>query len=45
MWNKAINTIGRWLDQLDSEHWFIVLIVVLVIGTMCLRGFGSRKHY
>jgi hypothetical protein len=34
-----------WLDTLSEREWFILLLGVLIVGAMCLRGFGSRKNY
>ena len=32
--------------QINSEHeWALFLLVVLVVGVICLRGFGTFKHY
>lgn len=45
MWNTFINTATRWVDQLNSTQWFVVLIGVLVLGALCLKGFGMRARY
>ena len=37
--------ITNWVFRLDRQGWFLVLCGVLVIGALCLRGNGSRKHY
>jgi hypothetical protein len=34
-----------WLDTLNETEWFILLLCVLILGALCLRGFGSRKNY
>jgi len=35
----------RWIDQMTTTHWFLVLVIVVVIGCVCMRGFGSRSNY
>jgi hypothetical protein len=40
-----IDTGLRQLYSMDQWEWFTVLIVVLVTGALCLRGFGSRTDY
>ena len=40
-WNGALG----WVNHLDRNAWLIVLCCAVVIGTMCLRGFGSRSDY
>lgn len=34
-----------WINGLDRHEWFTLLIVVMVLGFLCMRGFGSRKNY
>jgi len=31
--------------RLDRQQWVILSFVVLIIGFVCLRGFGSRTNY
>ncbi len=45
MWYTIINSVTRWVDQLNSTQWFAVLIAVLVLGALCLKGFGMRVRY
>lgn len=45
MWYSIINTVTRWVDQLNSTQWFAVLIGVLALGALCLKGFGLRARY
>lgn len=40
-WKATMN----WINHLDRNAWLIVLCCALVIGTLCLRGFGSRSNY
>jgi hypothetical protein len=40
-WSKAM----RWVYGLDRQGWFLLLCGVLVVGVICLRGFGSRSNY
>ena len=35
----------RFVDQLDTQQWLIVGIVAVVVGVLCMRGFGSRSGY
>lgn len=36
---------SRCLDHMTPTQWFVALVVVLVVGGFCLRGFGSRSNY
>jgi hypothetical protein len=35
----------RFVDQMSMQEWLLVLAGVIVIGLVCMRGFGSRKDY
>ena len=35
----------QFFNQLDIQQWLILLLVVIVLGFFCLRGFGSRTGY
>lgn len=48
----ATNYISQLIDgalqsvsHLDRNAWLVVLVAALVVGTICLRGFGSRSDY
>jgi hypothetical protein len=30
---------------MGTQQWLLVLAAVIVIGVLCLRGFGSRAEY
>ena len=48
MWEyffKFSSAIHRQLGDLSRTQWVMVLSVVLVIGFICMRGFGSRTKY
>jgi hypothetical protein len=31
--------------QLDRQQWVVVSLLVLVVGMVAMRGFGSRSNY
>ena len=35
----------RTIDSMDTQEWMLVLIGVIVVGFLCMRGFGSRSQY
>ncbi len=48
MWSYVQNTVAplfRWSDNLSQSQWFLVLVAVVVVGAVCLRGYGSRVTY
>jgi hypothetical protein len=32
-------------DQMSPQEWVVALVVMLVVGALCLKGFGSRSNY
>ena len=48
MWdyvNSAVQTVLGWGGTLDKGQWLMVLVGVVIVGAVCLRGFGSRSSY
>jgi hypothetical protein len=41
IWNGAMN----FVNHLDRNGWIVVLFSVLLVGSICLRGYGSRSNY
>lgn len=42
---ESYNTSWNWLNQLDRQEWLMLLLVGMVVGFFCMRGFGSRSKY
>jgi len=40
-WNLFI----RYTDSLEPKHWLFVLAALVIVGLVCMRGFGSRSRY
>jgi hypothetical protein len=40
-----IDVITRHASQLDRQHWVVLSVLVLALGLVCMRGFGSRNSY
>jgi hypothetical protein len=47
-----VDTFWRYLDRLtvyagnlERQHWILLSVAVLVMGLICMRGFGSRTKY
>lgn len=34
-----------YLSQLDVKEWLILFAAMIVVGAICMRGFGSRHQY
>ena len=44
MW-KYHGQLMNWVDHLSRWDWTIIMFGVVVIGAICMRGFGSRTNY
>ena len=42
---RLVDDLTRMAGQLDRQQWIIVSLLVLVIGMVSMRGFGSRTNY
>ncbi|HZZ28033.1 MAG TPA: hypothetical protein VFE46_08530 [Pirellulales bacterium] len=43
--NDIFNHAFQWMNRLDRQDWMLVLIAAVILGFLCLRGFGSRTNY
>jgi hypothetical protein len=43
--SDTFNTVMRWATSLNRQEWLIVLVVAMVLGFLCMRGYGSRSNY
>ena len=35
----------RYLERLGPREWVMILAAMIIVGVVCLRGFGSRSNY
>jgi len=42
---QLIDDVTRTAGRLDRQQWIIVSVLVLFLGLVCMRGFGSRSNY
>lgn len=35
----------RHVERMDPQEWLLALIGVVIVGLICMRGFGSRSSY
>ncbi|MDX1946438.1 MAG: hypothetical protein SFU86_13645 [Pirellulaceae bacterium] len=40
-----VDQVTRAASHLERTHWIILSVVVLGLGLVCMRGFGSRNQY
>lgn len=43
--SRIIDHATRLAGQLDRQQWIIVSVLVLLLGLVTMRGFGSRNNY
>ena len=41
LWREIVHIVER----MDTHHWALALVAVIIVGFFCLRGFGSRSGY
>ncbi len=37
--------LSRYVGRMGIQEWLLVLVGVIIVGLMCLRGYGSRSNY
>ncbi|MCA9189060.1 MAG: hypothetical protein R3E01_04255 [Pirellulaceae bacterium] len=42
---RVINSINHMFMSMNSNHWAILAVLLVGVGVICMRGFGSRKNY
>ena len=42
---KFFREVVRFLEQLNTQEWVLVLVGLVIVGFVCMRGFGSRSNY
>ncbi len=42
---EYLEKVARHFGGLERQHWILLSVVALVVGLVCLRGFGSRTNY
>jgi hypothetical protein len=43
--NQLVNYVTVEAGRFDRHQWIIISVVVLIIGLVTMRGFGSRNNY
>jgi hypothetical protein len=46
MWiPQFVQNILQWVERLDMHQLGLFVVLIVVFGFYCLRGFGSRSNY
>jgi hypothetical protein len=45
MLTQTYRNLSRYIDQMGSTEWLLVVFIGICVGIFCLRGFGSRSGY
>lgn len=40
-----IGDLFRFITRIPDDTWIYVIVAVIIIGVICLRGYGSRSNY
>ncbi len=35
----------RFIEGMGIQEWLLVLFAAVIVGLVCMRGFGSRSNY
>jgi hypothetical protein len=42
---RVVNIVTCYAGQLDRQQWVVISFLVLGLGLLTMRGFGSRSNY
>jgi hypothetical protein len=43
--SHVLREIIRYTEHMRAQEWLMVLAAAILIGALCLRGYGSRSDY
>ena len=43
--NDLMRQVMRVVDRMGTEEWTLALGAMIIVGFVCMRGFGSRSKY
>jgi len=43
--SRYLDRLTDYAGHLERQHWVLISVGVLVMGLICMRGFGSRNKY
>lgn len=43
--NDFLSFLNNGMNNLGPNGWAVVSAIVLAVGFLCMRGFGSRSNY
>lgn len=44
MWQLLRSALNQ-ITHFGPRQWLVAFVVVVVVGALCMRGFGSRSSY
>ena len=42
---RIVDRVTQYAGQLDRHQWIVLSVLVLGLGLITMRGFGSRNNY
>jgi len=42
---QLVDHVTRQAAYLDRQQWIVLSVLVLLVGLVCMRGFGSRTNF
>ncbi len=42
---RYFHEVFRYVERMDTQHWVLVCVAAVIVGVLCMRGFGSRSGY
>jgi hypothetical protein len=42
---QYLDRVADYAGSLDRNQWIVLAVAVVLVGFICMRGFGSRNNY
>lgn len=43
--NRTVDYVQRLILRSDTNDWLVIAVILIGMGVLCMRGFGSRTDY
>lgn len=43
--NRILSSVFSFINSLGPQGWGLIAVVLVTVGVICMRGYGSRDNY
>ncbi len=42
---RLLRDVLRYVEHMNAQEWVVFAVVGVIIGVLCMRGFGTRSNF